>query len=84
MTDNALRIGRVVHYVSLGSADGYYPSACRAADVTETDVDHEIAGLFIKNPEGVHFHSLAKGGVSEDPDGAPGTFHWPRQCPRDM
>lgn len=28
-------IGRVVHYVARGSADGKYPPACRVAHVTE-------------------------------------------------
>ena len=27
-------VGRIVHYVSRGSADGHYPQACRAAIVT--------------------------------------------------
>lgn len=32
-------VGRVVHYVSRGSADGVFPPACRAAIITEIGVD---------------------------------------------
>ncbi len=34
-------VGRIVHYVARGSADGVFPPACRAAVVTE--VVHNIA-----------------------------------------
>lgn len=81
MTEPFLRVGRIVHYVSLGSADGTYPSVCRAADVTEADASRERAGLCVKNPEGLHFRSLAMGGVAQDPHGSRGTWHWPMECP---
>lgn len=85
-------VGRVVHYVARGSADGKFPKACRAADVTEvpervnqpggTDWDLDTIGLMVKNPTGIFFHSLADGGVpydgSEDPAG--GTWHWPERA----
>lgn len=61
-------IGRVVHYVSHGSADGKYPVACRAAIVTEVDLGVPVSlggervGLAVLNPSGVFFRSLADGG----------------------
>lgn len=82
-------IGRVVHYVARGSADGKFPKVCRAADVTEImdpettrDITEGVrVGLMVKNPTGLFFHSLADGGCkydgSEDPAG--GTWHWPER-----
>lgn len=75
-------IGRVVHYVARGSADGKFPSVCRAADITEVgDTDTPtglvVVGLMVKNPTGLFFHSLADGGVAWDGDNAGGTWHWP-------
>lgn len=80
-------VGRVVHYVSAGSADGTYPSVCRAADVTEVqnpktdvmDATEMRVGLLAKNPEGIHFRPLAGGGAVYDSDGAPYTWHWPER-----
>jgi len=84
-------VGRIVHYVARGSADGRFPPACRAAIVTEVaspvtdpdDPDHELVGLCAVNPSGLFFHPLEMGGIAHDdrPDGqrAPGTWHWPEQ-----
>lgn len=79
-------VGRVVHYVSAGSADGTYPSVCRAADVTEVPGIDDLSGmaegrvgLMVKNPEGIHFRPLAGGGAVYDSDGAPYTWHWPER-----
>ncbi|MCD2193495.1 hypothetical protein LQ327_08880 [Actinomycetospora endophytica] len=59
-------IGRAVHYVARGSADGAFPPVCRAADVTEV-ADEAHVGLAVKNPTGLFFHPLAmNGGVSLD------------------
>lgn len=80
-------IGRVVHYVARGSADGKFPKTCRAADVTEVGSpdpkpEKQAIGLMVKNPTGLFFHSLADGGVlydgSENPAG--GTWHWPERA----
>jgi len=78
-------VGRIVHYVAHGSADGKYPRACRAADVTEsgTPGDPEVrVGLMVKNPTGIHFRPISDGGCryddSETP--APGTWHWPERA----
>ncbi len=70
-------VGRAVHYVARGSADGRFPSVCRAADVTEVDPDDpDTVGLFVKNPTGLFMHSLGDGGVGHHaghrPDGGPG------------
>lgn len=78
-------IGRIVHYVARGSADGKYPKTCRAAIVTEVtehpDVD-QTAGLCVLNPSGQFFHSLAEGGCAADFGEAPagGTWHWPERA----
>ena len=81
-------VGRVVHYVARGSADGRFPSVCRAADVTEVvdpktmpgDITDERVGLMVKNPTGLFFHSLADGGCLHDEAGkAGGTWHWPER-----
>ena len=67
-------IGRIVHYVSLGSADGRFPSLCRAATVTEVlelepdsflePGDCPRVGLAVTNPTGLFFHGLDSGGVA--------------------
>lgn len=77
-------VGRVVHYVARGSADGVFPKTCRAADVTEVaegENPDQVVGLVVKNPTGLFFHPVAAGGVeydgSENPAG--GTWHWPER-----
>lgn len=78
-------IGRVVHYVARGSADGVFPSVCRAADVTEVeepstgDAGQNRVGLMVKNPTGLFFYSLAAGGVGYDEEHGPGSWHWPER-----
>lgn len=67
-------VGRIVHYVSRGSADGVYVSECRAAIITAIDEyqnsdDNSFVGhvnLCVLNPEGMlfnrgcHYHSGAE------------------------
>lgn len=51
-------IGRIVHYVSYGSAGGRFKSTCRAAivtEVSETRADSEEIGLAAINPTGIFF-----------------------------
>lgn len=79
-------IGRVVHYVSLGSPGGEYTSQCRAAVITEVDsTDDRRIGLAVLNPTGQFFHSLLTGGCEyfEPNSGARetrgGTWHWPER-----
>jgi hypothetical protein len=50
-------VGRVVHYVSRGSADGQFPSVCRAAVITSTATGSGVTavGLAVLNPTGMFF-----------------------------
>jgi hypothetical protein len=57
-------VGRIVHYQSHGSADGTYPSVCRAAIVTEVpetwDAQSERdmpVGLCVLNPTGIFLNT---------------------------
>lgn len=75
-------IGRIVHYVARGSADGKFPPTCRAATITEVG-DAGRVGLVVVNPTGLFFHPLADdgGGVAYH-DGAetPGSPHCPNRA----
>ncbi len=85
-------VGRDVHYVSRGSADGAYRPTCRAAKITEVGEEGRV-GLVVFNPDGLYFFPLSKeGGCAyydkdnpglwpNDPSmpGAPGSWHWPEQ-----
>lgn len=61
-------VGRSVHYVARGSADGVYPPACRAAVITEVeridpdgyrqDGDQPNLGLCVLNPTGIFLLGL--------------------------
>lgn len=60
-------VGRAVHYVARGSADGFFPAVCRSAEITEVD-DMGRVGLCVTNPTGLFFHPLAMdGGVPYHP-----------------
>jgi hypothetical protein len=59
-------VGRVVHYVARGSADGMFAPVCRAALVSEVGDDPARVGLAVLNPTGVFFQPLADGGVALD------------------
>lgn len=82
-------VGRWVHYVSAGSADGKHPSVCRAALVTEVqdatvidgDPEQQKVGLMVVNPTGLHFRPLTDGGATYDDaaSAAPMTWHWPER-----
>lgn len=75
-------IGRIVHYVSLGSAGGEYPSVCRAATITELDADPDanpddvFVGLAVLNPEGMFFNRTV---LQDEDDKTGGTWHWPER-----
>jgi hypothetical protein len=60
-------VGRIVHYVSRGSADGKFAPECRAAIVTEVAEDGRTVGLCVANPAGLFFHPLSDGGAPYDP-----------------
>jgi hypothetical protein len=77
-------VGRVVHYVTRGSADGAYPAKCRAAIITETDEDAEgFLSLAVLHPDGLLFarHIRQDDQGPYDEDGTPrgGTWHWPER-----
>lgn len=82
-------VGRTVHYRSFGTPGGEYPSACRAAIITEvgpypdgtSDADKDnIAvpvGLAVLNPEGMFFN---RGVVQSEVGKVGGTWHWPAKA----
>ena len=76
-------VGRDVHYVARGSADGRFPPVCRAAKVTEVNMaDSRLVGLCVINPTGLFFHPLDgnPGGCWQDEEGHEGgTWHWPER-----
>jgi hypothetical protein len=62
-----VKVGEIVHYVSHGTpvrADGTqaFTAKCRAAIISEIDLDSVAIGLVVLNPTGQFFHSLASGG----------------------
>lgn len=48
-------VGRMVHYISRGSADGVFKSVPRAAVITQINEDGTV-GLCVLNPEGMYFN----------------------------
>lgn len=69
-------VSMVCHYLSRGSADGAFPSACRAAIITEVFGIAQLAGLAVLNPSGLFFDSP----VAHDAHCRPGTWHWVWEC----
>lgn len=75
-------VGRIVHYVSRGSADGQYASECRAAIVTALDPapednPHQVfVSLAVLNPTGLFFHQLC---LQSEDEKTGGTWHWPER-----
>lgn len=65
-------VGRILHYKARGSADGAFPSVCRAAIVTETYAD-DFVSLAVLNPTGLFFDQR----IEHDEQQSPGTWHWP-------
>jgi len=88
---NRPRLNDAVHFVSLGSARGEFPSRCLAADVVETYPDEPTTvGLYVKSLWARATHPIVQldEGVDLTPSGfgqsdycdgkdhAPGTWHW--------
>jgi hypothetical protein len=79
-------VNRWVHYTSAGSADGRYPSVCRAALVTEVpdpesnEAEKGTVGLMVVNPTGLHFRPLSDGGADYKPDSGPYGWPWPERA----
>ena len=77
-------VGRVVHYVSRGSADGAFLATCRAAIVTDVaeDADHFLS-LAVLHPDGLLFARGIRyddqGPIDEDGTPRGGTWHWPER-----
>lgn len=74
-------VGRIVHYVSRGSADGVFGVTCRAAVVT--DVDGDSCDLAVLNPDGALFARgipYADAGPVGPQSGNGGTWHWPERA----
>ena len=69
------RLGETVHYSAMGSADGTYPSVCRAAIVTQApkpgDADTTV-GLCVLNPTGIFLNPAVRHHPGDPADGAPG------------
>lgn len=72
-------IGRIVHYMARGSADGVFPPTCRAAVITDLDktvLDLEYVSLCVLNPSGIFFDQQ----IAHDEDRkTPGSWHWPER-----
>ena len=66
-------VGRVVHYVARGSADGVYPRIDRAAVITE-GVSDDTVTLCVLNPTGIFFGNSRYREARE-----PGSRHWPER-----
>lgn len=67
-------VGRAVHYVSRGSADGRYKSECRAATITA--VGEGFVSLCVMNPMGLFFDEVVPEGKADEG----GTWHWPERA----
>lgn len=67
-------IGRIVHYVAYGTPGGEYPTACRAAVVTEVK-SGDVVGLAVVNPTGLFFNPTIPHGLTA------GRWHWHEECP---
>lgn len=76
MTEQQPTVGRIVHYVSRGSADGVFPATCRAAVIAAVDDDGCIS-LCVLNPSGIFFDGDIQQDESDHAHG--GTWHWPER-----
>lgn len=74
MSENITSVGRIVHYVSYGTPNGEFTSACRAAIITRVYRDN-VVDLFVMNPEGLFLNHTVQ--YSDEHNG--GTWHWPER-----
>lgn len=83
-------VGRVVHYVARGSADGVYGKVCRAAIITEVkgravdpisgyEADAWVVHLTVLNPTGMFFNHDCVQHEADDDTHTGGTWHWPER-----
>lgn len=75
-------VGRILHFVSRGSADGAYPPRDTPLIVTDsysiTDVDdniHLCVDGWTLNPNGIRYET----GAPHNDHGKPGSWHWPER-----
>jgi hypothetical protein len=64
-------LSEAVHYQSYGTPGGEYPTACRAALITEPHEDG-TAALTVFNPTGIFMHE----NLEHDENRAPGSWHF--------
>ncbi len=74
-------VGRIVHYVPHGTpvrADGTqaFPSACRAAIITDVDYPNHTVDLAVLNPTGMFFN---RGCHQDETSKRGGSWHWPER-----
>lgn len=75
-------VGRIVHYVSRGSADGVFTPECRAAIITEISPDTGRVALMVLNPQGIFWDwglEYSDENVATGSTYKPGTWHWPER-----
>ena len=75
-------VGRVVHYLSRGSADGVFLPVCRAAIVTDVpappaDSHGSLVDLVVLNPSGIFFDRNVP---RDDTNTRGGTWHEPERA----
>ena len=66
-------VGRIVHYVSRGSADGEYPS--RHVPLIVVECWGDLISGWTHNPHGTRYEEH----VPHDESGAPASWHWPER-----
>lgn len=68
-------VGRIVHYVSRGSADGVFTPECRAAIIAEVSPDTGRVAIMVFNPQGIFWDW----DMHYDEGHRPGSWHWPER-----
>lgn len=71
-------VGRTVHYVARGSADGVFKPECRAAIITAAPTGGrgrppKKVSLFVMTPTGTHHNDC----LQDEDTKEGGTWHWP-------
>lgn len=78
-------VGRTVHYVARGSADGVFKSECVAAIITSAPAagrgrPTKKVDLFVMTTAGTHHQSC----LQDEDTKAGGTWHWPERVEEDL
>jgi hypothetical protein len=69
-----ISIGRIVHFVSRGSADGVYPP--RHVPLLVVDAEYGSVSGWAFNPNGLRYEQNVE---QDEGDMAGGTWHWPER-----